>query len=132
MVMTRNEAWGNAREPDGASAPGCPTDFCCGLGLFQASEVTVQQPVVGANYVPITVSGEAEDRSFAATSWKAKAAVQIAGSTSLSWQAPAQLYPTATIASFRVSQFHEFGCLVNRRSQTLACTLSEPERHSHS
>ena len=38
--------------------------------------------------MPIADSDDLEDLTFVATSWKAKAAVQIAGSISLNWRAP--------------------------------------------
>jgi hypothetical protein len=49
--------------------------------------VTVLLPVAGASYVPIADGGDIQDLTFVAVSRKAKAAVQIAVSTSLSWRA---------------------------------------------
>jgi siroheme synthase (precorrin-2 oxidase/ferrochelatase) len=45
--------------------------------------------VIGSK-VPIADSHDFEDLTFMVTCWKAKAAVQIAVSTSLSWPAPVQ------------------------------------------
>ena len=61
-------------------------------------------PVVTCGNVPISVSRESQDRSLADMVRGAKADLQIAGSFSLTQQAPVQRKPTATTVSLRVAQ----------------------------
>jgi len=63
--------------------------------------VTVLLPVAGASFVPITVSGESQDRPFAAIARGAKADPQFAFSSFLTWLAPVQCKESLTMGSFR-------------------------------
>jgi len=60
------------------------------VSLPAAKSIACHTPFVTDFFVPIADSRDVEDLTFLVMSWKAKAAVQLAGSTSLSWRAPVQ------------------------------------------
>jgi hypothetical protein len=62
-----------------------------------SNQVAVELSVVNANNVPIADDGNIQDLTFVAVSRKAKAAVQIAVSTSLNWRALVQRYRTSVV-----------------------------------
>ena len=64
-------------------------DFCIFNVRFRVVRHAVDQLTLEKFGIePIADSDDLEDLTFVATSWKAKAAVQIAGSISLNWRAP--------------------------------------------
>ena len=57
--------------------------------------------------MPFADDDNLEDLTLVATNWKAKAAVQIAGSISLNWRTPVQRKPTITKGGFLEVQFDD-------------------------